>query len=189
MRCKGTRRGTHRSQTIRTAGEGAGQNLRAALWNTEVVEVHIVIDIELLPIQAGKPADAPVRVGADAKLVALMLVVDEVTPTADRSRALDALGAQLREVGRIEVGSLAADTGIGRAHSTAHVVRIVLLAVNVTDHIAAGINDTEQVADLAVDGPGRAFVPILGAAGMEGGDLVLAERGPVRAGRIRVEVP
>src|SRR3569833_493114 len=73
---------THRRQTVGAAGGILGEDFRAALGNAEIVEVHIVVDVELLPVQTGHSADAPDGIAADSHLVALVLVVDLVAPAA-----------------------------------------------------------------------------------------------------------
>ena len=124
--------------------------------------------------------------------MALVNVTDRIVPVADRRRALQRLageaGIRPRKIPRIEISSARADAGVVGADGAAHVIRIVLLALDVTDHVAARIHEAQQIADLAVQRPGRAVVAILAVSGRKGGQLVLAEGLAVRVERIAVEI-
>src|SRR4029077_20327112 len=74
-RCRGesTVKWTDCRQTIRAPVRGAKGFVEigpVALRDPQVVEVHVVIDDELLPVEAREPPDAVVGIGGEAQLMA-----------------------------------------------------------------------------------------------------------------------
>src|SRR5438046_10640519 len=101
--------------------------------------------------------------------MALRLVVHLIPPVANSGRALRRTSIEAWENSwksvRVEITGTGADTGIVRANCAAHVVGVILLPVDVPDHVAAGVDQAKQIANLAVQRPGRALVPILAVTG------------------------
>src|SRR5207244_408225 len=89
---EGTRHRADCGQTVdaarRRARRGSQQVGGTALRNAEVVEVHVVVNDELLPEHTEEPADAALGVRADAQLVTRVSVIDDVLPLAGRRIAL-----------------------------------------------------------------------------------------------------
>ena len=98
-------------------------------------------------------------------------------------------GVAGRRLGRaeIEVARALARAGVVGAVVGAHVVRIVLLAIDAAGHVAAGV-DRLQSRECTVDGPGRARVLVLAVGRRERGQLHGAQRGAVGILRVGVEV-
>ena len=112
---KGARYRSDRGQTVRTTGVSSRQVGRTALRDRQVIEVHLVVDVELLPIGAEQSAYPVVLVGGDAKLVALVLVLDCIHPLAHRGVALQLGGGGQRRarIGRrVEISGAGADATV-----------------------------------------------------------------------------
>ncbi len=184
---KGSGHRADRGQAVRAAGERPGEVGRVALRDAEVVEIHVIVDDELLEEQPDQPAQAVVRAGAETQFVARVLVAHLIAPVADGRGALQRMAdkgplPEFRvEVPRVEIARAGADARVVRAGEAAHVVGVVLLPVDVPDHVAAGVHQAQQVAQLAVQRPGRALVLVLAVGRREGGDLVVVQRGAIRA--------
>ena len=113
-------------------------------------------------------------------------------PGGYRRIALQRLAGEARkrpaEIPRIEIGGPGTDAGVVGAGRTGQVVRVILLSLDVPDHVAARVQHAQQVAQLAVHRQRRALVAILGVSRGKGGDLVGRERRAVRVERVGVEI-
>jgi Membrane dipeptidase (Peptidase family M19) len=137
---------------------------------------HIVVDHELLPVSANERAHTGLLLCAEADLVALVIAPHAVVPGAHWRIALQRFALQLmRKVQLIEVSSPCSDAVVVRAADSAQVVGIVLLCVDMTANVAAGV-DGLQFVKPALERPGRALATILRVSRRTGGDLVGLER-------------
>ena len=101
-----------------------------------------------------------------------MRVAHLIAPVAHRRGALQFVPGQLvGKVRRVEIRGSGADAGVVRT-DVAQVVGIVLLSVDVADHVATGVHHAQQVRDLAVQGPGRALIGVLAVSRRKSSDLI-----------------
>src|SRR5262249_35629985 len=96
-----------------------------------VSPVRVVVNLELFPIQAAAPAQAPVIRRADAQLLAQVGVLLGLLPGGRRGVTLGG--------GAAEAGALVVVTVY-----TAGIVGVVLLLLDVADQVAAVINDLQR---------------------------------------------
>ena len=159
-----------------------------ALRNGQVVEVHIVIDVELLPVARppGRAAGSPSLVLRRISWLWCVLC----TWSCQLPTGGTVAGRRLRraEVLRVEVAGARADAGVVRAAPSCACSWSSPAGPRCAGHVAAAVDHVQDAADLAVDGQRRAFVAILVERRREGSDLVLLQGPAVGARRIGIEV-
>ena len=72
--------GSDRLDAVRAAGEGDREVRGRTLRDRHVIEVHLVFDVELLPVDARQRANAVVVGGLQAELMTLMVVLHLIAP-------------------------------------------------------------------------------------------------------------